>query len=116
MKRLISILLVVAMMLASVLAMIPASAAGEPGTPVATYNVNWKKLVNRGAMKGQWCFAASETYDNFENFYEITATDTEFKTAYKGESVTRQYYSTQMFDITADTHYEYKLLINRRMS
>ena len=108
MKRLISILLVVAMMLASVLAMIPASAAGEPGTPVATYNVNWKKLVDRGVMKGQWCFAASETYDNFENFYNITATDTEFKTAHvSGSDIQRQYYSTQMFDITADTHYEY---------
>lgn len=111
MKRLISVLVLVAMMLASVLAMIPASAVeGEEnvaGAPVATYNVNWKKLVNRGVMKGQWCFAASETYNNFENFYNITATDTAFETSYKGTSIQRQYYSTQMFDITADTHYEY---------
>jgi hypothetical protein len=111
MKRLISVLVLVAMMLASVLAMIPASAVeGEEnvaGAPVATYDVNWKKLVNRGVMKGQWCFAASETYNNFENFYNITATDTAFETSYKGTSIQRQYYSTQMFDITADTHYEY---------
>ena len=112
MKRLISVLVLVAMMLASVLAMFPVSAdevAEEviPGAPVATYDVNWKKLVNRGVMKGQWCFAASETYNNFENFYNITATDTAFETSYKGTSIQRQYYSTQMFDITADTHYEY---------
>ena len=50
MKRLISLFVVAVMMLATVLAIIPVSAQKVSNTATATYNVNWKSLVDGGKM------------------------------------------------------------------
>lgn len=109
MKRLISILLVVAMMLASVLAMIPASAAEKGETPVFSYNINWKKIFENNLMETQWWnkiepgnFTANFAVDATENSFNSTP-----KTATPNNGTNYSYYSTVMFDITADTYYEY---------
>lgn len=109
MKRLISILLVVAMMLASVLAMIPASAAEKGETPVSSYNINWKNLYENNLMAGQW-WNELQT-ENFTNNFAVDATENSFnstpKAATPNNGTNYSYYSTVMFDITADTYYEY---------
>ena len=109
MKRLISILLVVAMMLASVLAMIPASAAEKGETPVFSYNINWKNLYENNLMAGQW-WNELQT-ENFTNNFAVDATENSFNSTPKTETPNNgtnySYYSTVMFDITADTYYEY---------
>lgn len=105
MKRLISILLVVAMMLASVLAMIPASAAEKSETPTLTYNVNWKELYDGGTMKAQWVFNTSK--NNFEDRFTVTATENSISFEAKDGGADRYYYSSKMFPITEDTYYEY---------
>lgn len=105
MKRLISILLVVAMMLASVLAMIPASAAEKSETPTLTYNVNWKELYDGGTMKAQWVFNTS--MNNFEDRFTVTATENSISFEAKSGGADRYYYSSKMFPITEDTYYEY---------
>ena len=105
MKRLTSILLVVAMMLASVLAMIPASAAEKSETPTLTYNVNWKELYDGGTMKAQWVFNTSK--NNFEDRFTVTATENSISFEAKNGGADRYYYSSKMFPITEDTYYEY---------
>ena len=105
MKRLISILLVVAMMLASVLAMIPASAAEKSETATLTYNVNWKELYDGGTMKAQWVFNTSK--NNFEDRFTVTATENSISFEAKNGGADRYYYSSKMFPITEDTYYEY---------
>lgn len=120
MKRLISILVIVAMMLASVLAMIPAFAAEGEGAgagdatvtePKKTYNVNWKELVEGGHMRSQWLYERHSAQNNMAAKYNITATDTALSldrdNGKSGDH--RQYYSDIMFDITADTQYVYEL-------
>ena len=108
MKRLISILVIVAMMLASVLAMVPAFAA-EPaeGAPLLTYNVNWKELDENGTMRAQWAYQRNDGQNNFKSKYNVTATETALTLSPIGNGENRSYYSDVMFDITADTYYEY---------
>ncbi len=113
MKRLISILVIVAMMLASVLAMLPAYATEGEGEgdatvtePITEYSVNWKELVENGTMRAQWAYERVAAQKNFEQKYKVTATETALLlTPTGGEN--RSYYSEVMFDITADTQYEY---------
>lgn len=111
MKRLISILVITAMLLASVMAMIPAF-ADEIETPKAptegTYNVDWKALVDAGKM------AASDNnvvINNFASLYTPVA-DANSLTLTKvagsdAKGVT--YYSTDMFALSATTYFEYVL-------
>ena len=106
MKRLISILLIVTMMLASVLAMIPAFA--EEGDYVAAYDVDWKKLVEGGTMRSQWAYDRGPGQNNMAEKYNITATDSALSLTKKGGDH-RQYYSELMFPMTADTQYVYEL-------
>ena len=105
MKKLISILVIVAMLLASVLAMIPASAAKVSDTALATYNVNWKKLYDGGKMKSQWYHDVSQ--NDYTDWFNVTATETQISSAAKDGGETRSYYSTDMFAITETTYYEY---------
>ena len=118
MKRLISILVIVAMMLASVLAMIPAYATEGEGEgdatvtePITEYNYNWKELVDGGHMRSQWLYERQAGQNNMAAKYNITATDTALsldrENGKPGDH--RQYYSDIMFDITADTQYVYEL-------
>ena len=112
MKKLISILVIVAMLLASVLAMIPASAAKVSDTALATYNVNWTNLASK--MESQWY---SDIRNDYSNHFDVTITDgtqisSEAKldptdTSDEDKGDTRAYYSTDMFDITETTYYEY---------
>ena len=105
MKKLISILVIVAMLLASVLAMIPASAAKVSDTALATYNVNWKNLYDGGKMKSQWYHDVSQ--NDYTDWFNVTATETQISSAAKNGGETRSYYSTDMFAITETTYYEY---------
>ena len=108
MKRLISILLVVAMMLASVLAMIPASAAGESETPAVPYNVNWKSLVEANLMRSQWLYDRGPSQNDMPEKYDIIATENSLDLSTdKKDGDHRQYYSEEMFDLTTDTKYVY---------
>ena len=111
MKKLISILVIVAMMLASVLAMIPASAAKVSDTALATYNVNWANLASK--MESQWY---SDIRNDYSNHFDVTVTETQISSEAKLDPTdasddqkgdTRAYYSTDMFDITETTYYEY---------
>ena len=112
MKRLISILVIVAMMLASVLAMVPAFAVeGEDATNTETaikktYNVNWKELVEGGNMRATWIGNRTSGQNNMSAKYTITATENALKLE-KINGDSRAYFSEVMFDITADTQYEY---------
>ena len=109
MKRLISILVITAMLLASVMAMIPAF-ADEIETPKAptegTYNVDWKALVDAGKM------AASDNnkvIENFASMYTPVADANSLtltKVAGSG-SDGATYYSTDMFVLSETTYYEY---------
>ena len=121
MKRLISILVIVAMMLASVLAMIPAYATEGEGEGDATvtesekvYNVNWKELVEGGHMRSQWLYERQPGQNDMPKRYAITATETELTLNLHTEDGKdkdgdhRQYYSDIMFDLTADTQYVYE--------
>ena len=107
MKRTVSTILIFAMMLASLLAIIPASAAKTLDTPSATYNVNWKYLYENGTMRSQWCYDQSSQQNNYEQLFNVTATENQISSAAKRRGDTRAYYSNAMFDITADTYYEY---------
>ena len=106
MKRVISILVIVAMMLASVLAMVPAFAAEAAAEPLATYNVNWKELDENGTMRSQWCY--DRTQNDFKTKYNVTTTENSLTLSPIGNGDARQYYSDVMFDITDDTYYVYE--------
>ena len=118
MKKLISILVIVAMLLASVLAMIPASAAKVSDTALATYNVNWKSLHESNKMRANWkneergYGATSE----FLELYTVTATENSLAVGLKTDYDTtkyddgyeqRTYYSTEMIALTKTTYFEY---------
>lgn len=118
MKKLISILVIVAMLLASVLAMIPASAAKVSDTALATYNVNWKSLHESNKMRANWkneergYGATSE----FLELYTVTATENSLAVGLKTDYDTtkyddgyeqRTYYSTEMIALTETTYFEY---------
>ena len=105
MKKLISILVIVAMLLASVLAMIPASAAKVSDTALATYSVNWKNLYDGGKMKSQWYNDLDQ--NDYTSKFTVTATETQIASEKIGNGDTRSYYSTDMFAITETTYYEY---------
>ena len=120
MKKLISILVIVAMLLASVLAMIPASAAKVSDTALATYNVNWKKLYDGGKMISQWW--NDLTQNDYSKHFDVTVTTDgkQISSEAKLDSTdpsdvdpeedigdVRSYYSTDMFAITETTYYEY---------
>ena len=118
MKRLISILVIVAMMLASVLAMIPAYATEGEGEgagagdatvtePITEYSVNWKELLENGTMRSTWIGNRSAGQNNMSSKYNVTATETALKLSQIGNGDSRAYFSEVMFDITADTQYEY---------
>lgn len=106
MKRLISILVIATMLFASVLAMIPASAATSD-EPLATYNVNWKSLVENGKMKTRWAYDPDK--HNYEDLYNVDATENSITSTIKDTSkeYNIQYYSEDMFKITENTYYEY---------
>ena len=111
MKRLISVLLLVAMMLASFSTVISAFAdeIGAVQTVAETekvYNVNWKELVEDGTMRAQWIYDRSASNSNMSSKYNITATENALLLSKIGGDH-RSYYSEVMFDITADTQYEY---------
>ena len=107
MKRLISVLVLVAMMLSTVLAIVPASAAKDSETATFTYNVNWKELYEAGTMKAQWVFNTSQ--NNFENRFTVNATENAISFEAIGGGADRYYYSSKMFPITEETYYEYVL-------
>ena len=106
MKKTVSILLIVTMLLASVLAMIPASAAGPEPTPYATYNVNWKDLYESGAMTAQEDLTPKTDY---EYYFNVFANENSIGFTPKNDSLgkDRSYFSKQMVDITADTYFIY---------
>ena len=109
MKKLISILVIVAMLLASVLAMIPASAAKVSDTALATYNVNWANLASK--MESRWVFSVKT---NYTDLYEVHASENQLYAEAKGAIEWNEeysYYSKTMFDITETTYYEYDLEI-----
>ena len=108
MKKLISILVIVAMLLASVLAMIPASAAKVSDTALATYNVNWKNLYDADTMETRWVYDPEKS--NYEDHYTVTATENSITSVAKDTSKDNlhlSYYSRTMFKITENTYYEY---------
>ena len=106
MKKSVSILLIVTMLLASVLAMIPASAAGSEPTPLATYNVNWKDLYESGTMTAQEDLTPKTDY---ENYFNVFTTENSIRFTPKNDSLgkDRSYFSEQMVDITDDTYFIY---------
>ena len=106
MKKSVSILLIVTMLLASVLAMIPASAAGSEVTPLATYNVNWKELYESGTMTAQEDLTPKTDY---EYYFNVFTTENSIRFTPKNDSFgkDRSYFSTQMVDITDDTYFIY---------
>ena len=108
MKKLISILVIVAMMLASVLAMIPASAAKVSDTALATFNVNWKNLYDADTMETRWVYDPEKS--NYEDHYTVTATENSITSVAKdtnADNLHLSYYSRTMFKITENTYYEY---------
>ena len=116
MKRLISILVVVAMMFSLVASALPVFATEgegegaetpEAAKPLATYNVNWKTLVEEGTMRSQWLYDKGPSQNNMASKYAITATDSELLLAITAGDH-RQYYSEVMFDLTDDTNYIYE--------
>lgn len=107
MKKIISILVLAAMMLSTVLAVIPVSAA-EKGTASKTYTVNWKSLYEGNNLRSQWCYDTTEKQNDYKEHFNINATETEFSSSQKGDGDARSIYSTLMFDITADTYYQYE--------
>ena len=112
MKRLISILVVFAMMVAMAATAIPALAVevnGNEETPLATYNVNWKELAEGNQMRAQWLYDRAPGHNTMP--YVITATDVALTLATDGShgGDHRQYYSEVMFPMTADTQYVYEL-------
>ena len=114
MKKLISILVIVAMMLASVLAMIPASAAKVSDTALATFNVNWANLASK--MESRWVFNVKT---NYTDLYEVHASENQLYAEAKGAidwNEEYSYYSKTMFDITESTYYEYDLEIKNNPS
>lgn len=140
MKRLISMLVLIAMMFTMVMAAVPAWADEATGdtttgdtttgdttteeeTPtlppmstevVATYNVNWKTLGDLGTMRSQWLYERQPGQNNMDKKYNITLTETELKLSTgdgKGGDH-RQYYSEVMFDLTADTQYVYEFEVD----
>ena len=109
MKRIISILMIVAMMLTALMAVIPASAT-EGGTDPApvTYKVNWKRHYDKTWMRGQWYNDNSDAQNKYETGFKIIADNNSISSEFKsGSGHNYSYYSTKMFDITADTSYEY---------
>ena len=109
MKRIISILMVVAMMLSALLAVIPASATeGNEPAPV-TYKVNWKRHYDNKWMRGQWYNDSSDAQNKYENGFKVIADNNSISSEFiaKDTGHNYSYYSTKMFEITADTKYEY---------
>ena len=108
MKKLISILVIVAMLLASVLAMIPASAAKVSDTALATFNVNWKNLYDADTMETRWVYDPEKS--NYEDHYTVNATENSITSVAKDtnkDNLHLSYYSRTMFKITENTYYEY---------
>ena len=107
MKRIISVLVLIAMMLASVLAVIPASAAKPSDTVNLTYSVNWKSFYDNKLMQAQWWNDDTAKQNNYDRLYTVTVTENSISSAPKGDADNRSYYAKKMFTITADTYYEY---------
>ena len=111
MKRIVSALVITAMILAMLLSAIPTLAVTPSADPVSTYKVNWKDLVGLGTMRAQWVYERQPSQNNYEEKYTVTATDTELISEKKAGD-TRLYYSEAMVDITADTYYVYEFEVN----
>lgn len=107
MKRIVSVLVLIAMMLASVLAVIPASAAKPSDTVKLTYSVNWKSFYDNKLMQSQWWNDDTAKQNNYDRLYTVTVTENSISSAPKGDADNRSYYAKKMFTITADTYYEY---------
>ena len=78
MKKLISVLVLIAMMLASFTTVISVFADVIPSgnmQPVRTFNVNWKELVDGGIMRAQWLYDRSPYNNDMEDHYEIISTE-----------------------------------------
>ena len=115
MKRMLSAFLVAVMMISLAVTAIPVFAAEVTGesrattTPLKTYVVNWKQLIDQGTMRSQWAYDRSPRNNNMEERYKVTATEDgaiSFEPINDGDA--RLYYSDYMFDITADTQYVYE--------
>lgn len=110
MKRLISTIVLVAMLLASFSMIVPAFATEVSGTSTQvtkTYNVNWKELVDGEIMRATWIGNRSAEYNNMSSRYNIFATETSLKLSPINSGDNRAYFSEIMFDITDETQYEY---------
>ena len=112
MKRLISILVIATMLFASVMAMIPASAEKVSDAATYTYNVDWAGLKDAGKMQTNG--TGNDVKSNAAEFltqYTVNADATSLvvglNTAHSGNYEQRFYISTEMFEITDSTYYEY---------
>ena len=133
MKRLISILVLVAMMLTTFAGTLTALADEVAGDDTVVegdgtteeggeteveaenvFNVNWKELVESGTMRSQWCYDRGSWQNNMPSKYNITATENALTLTAKGGGDHRQYYSDVMFDLTADTNYVYELEVDSK--
>ena len=115
MKRLISTIVLVAMLLASFSMIVPAFATEVSGTSTQvtkTYNVNWKELVDGEIMRATWIGNRNAKYNNMSSKYNIFATETSLKLTPKGGD-NRAYFSEIMFDITDETQYEYVFMADK---
>ena len=106
MKRLISILVITAMLLASVMAMIPAF-ADEIETPKApteyTNNIKWSDLTMVSKDED------GKDKTDFTTLFNVSTGEdgTELITTANNGAAQRSYYSSTMYKITETTYYEY---------
>ena len=102
MKRLISVLVIVAMLAATFATVIPTFAAKISDEATATYNVNWASLD--GNMESQW---NGDVRNDYKTYFTVNTSDTQISSESKNGGDTRAYYSNTKFDITETTYYEY---------
>ena len=91
MKRLVSILVVLAVLSASVLLIIPTNAEEIEGdgailgstlskelqakTPLESYYPNWNDLIKSGNMRAQWQNEVSDDKNNYGDYFTVNATE-----------------------------------------
>ena len=71
-----------------------------------TYNVNWRLFFENNALRSQWWYNTDD-YNNYLNYYEVTATETLLGSKPIASTENLLYYSTVMFEINEYTYYEY---------
>lgn len=124
MKRLVSILVVLAVLSASVLLIIPTNAEEIEGdgailgstlskelqakTPLESYYPNWNDLIKSGNMRAQWQNEVSDDKNNYGDYFAVNATESSIESIALENAEERAYYSTvDMYEINARTYYEY---------